>query len=647
MRKYLFLVFIVAVSTCSFAQTEPQKDFTEKVSLNEQKAAEAFLKGPFVYNGNNYDLKYHRMLWHIDPDTLYIYGEVTSYFTAVKPSVSQLRFDFSSAMTVDSVCCHSIAVPYSHSSGDTLIINLPSSLSQGQLDSVTVYYHGSPPQGSGFGSFKKGSHDSIPVIWTLSEPFGAKEWWPCKNDLSDKIDSMDIYVVTPSQYCSASNGMLVSETVAGNLKTAHWKHRYPIAAYLIAVAVTNYQSFSVYARNGADSIQILNYVYPENLADAQAHIPEVIPFMELYDSLFITYPFVKERYGHTQFGWGGGMEHQTMTFLYNFSSEIMSHELAHQWVGDMITCGNWHEIWLNEGFATYWTGLTYNYLQNGLYWQKWKQIQIDKITSQPGGSVYCEDTTSVGRIFDGRLSYSKGAMVLHMLRWIIGDSAFFAGMKSYLSDTSLEFNYACSDDFIFHMESASGKNLIGFFSDWLFGEGYPIYTIHCAVSPGSNDVQITIDQSQSHSSVSFFEMPVPLKFKDSTHDTIIVLDHTYSGQQFTVNAGFRPDSIVLDPDRWIVHARDTVLMNIEEFNSSDELQIYPNPSGDIITVTIPGRYPDAAEIYDTRGQLMQSLYIDIGPKSSFHMDISDLAEGIYILKVACGDEALIKKIVKL
>ena len=227
---------------------------------------------------------------------------------------------------------------------------------------------------------------------------------------------MDIYISTPLQYSSASNGMLISETVHDSIKTAHWRHRYPIAAYLVCLAVTNYQHFSMYTPNGNDSIQTLVYVYPEELTDAQTYAPSVINCMKLYDSLFITYPFVKERYGMTQFNWGGGMEHQTMTFIHDFGFEIMAHELAHQWVGNMITLCDWHDIWLNEGFATYWTGLSYDFLGHDVWWPIWKRNQINFITSQPAGSVYVSDTTDVNRTFDARLTYSKGAMLLHMLR---------------------------------------------------------------------------------------------------------------------------------------------------------------------------------------------------------------------------------------
>ncbi|NTW31527.1 MAG: T9SS type A sorting domain-containing protein [Bacteroidetes bacterium] len=644
--KKVFLPFVLfGLYSNIFAQIAPQKNFSEKISLSEQKNAAAFLKGTLEYNGDNYDLKYHRFSWNIDPDTLFISGEVTSYFVITKASVNQISFDLSSVLIVDSIKYHSSILTFSHAANNALTIDLPSALSINTLDSLSVFYHGNPPNGEGFGSFIKSDHEGTPIIWTLSEPFGAKDWWPCKNDLSDKIDSIDIFVTTPQQYKAASNGMLISEITQSGFKTAHWKHRYPIAAYLIGVAVTDYQTFSNYAHYADDSIQILNYVFPESLSNAQQHMPDVVQSLELFDSLFTLYPFVNERYGQTQFKWGGGMEHQTMTFLGDFSFDLMTHELAHQWVGDMITCGNWHDIWLNESFATYWTGLAYEHLFNGYYWNIWKKYELDDIISEPGGSVYCYDTTSVERIFDSRLTYNKGAMVLHSLRWIVGDSAFFAGMKNYLTDLNLTYSYACSDDFISHIENASGKNLTEFFHDWLYGEGYPSYTIHAAVI-SDNNVQLTITQTQSHNSVSFFEMPLPIKFKNETRDTIIILDNTFSGQQYTVNPGFHADSIIFDPEMWIISGNDTVISNIEVHSSLADFSVFPNPFTDFLTINFAGNKLQQAEVYDVRGMLVTAVKADNSIYGSLKFSMPDIAKGVYFLKLIFDDKIVVNKIAK-
>ncbi len=645
MKKYFLYIFFILISYEIFSQKNPRKEFSEDISYAKQQWALKLLKAPNVYNGKNYDLSYHRIKWNINPDTLYISGEVTSYFKIIEPIVNKITFDFSSVMEVDSVKYHNSLISFTHNSGDTLVIHLPLNLSINQSDSVHVFYHGNPPQGSGFGSFIKDIHDTVPIIWTLSEPFGAKEWWPCKNNLSDKIDSIDIFITTPKKYKSASNGMLISENIQGDYKTAYWKHRYPIATYLIALAVTNYEIFSLYVKKNQDSLPIINYVYPEDIEEAKLHLNEVVPYIELFDSLFIPYPFLKEKYGHAQFGWGGGMEHQTMTFLGSFAHEIIAHELAHQWVGNMITCSNWHEIWINEGFATYFTGLVYNFKSPSLYWPSWKKIQIDKITKYPDGSLYCYDTTSVSRIFDSRLSYCKGAMLLHMLRWVVGDTAFFQGIRNYLSDTSLAYKYACSDDFIQHMEQVSDTSLTEFFQDWLYNEGFPIYTITCQ-SELANKWKVTINQTQSHASVNFFEMPVPIQFKNNTQDTILVFNNTYSGQEYIINLDFIPDTVILDPELWLVTKNSKVTLNVNEINILSPIKIFPNPISDFISISTSQSIQNI-EICDINGQKVFSENLQAVTDNLYSINTSKLSQGIYLLKVVLEKQVIVKKIFKL
>ncbi|HRB52622.1 MAG: T9SS type A sorting domain-containing protein [Bacteroidia bacterium] len=530
--------------------------------------------------GSDFDVKYNRFNWTINPDSVYISGNVFTLFE-VKAPISKLEFDFSSALTIDSILYQSTLLPYT-SNSDIITILLPGIISTGQLDSIEIFYHGVPPT-SGFGSFNQSTHNGVPVLWTLSEPFGASDWWPCKNSLTDKVDSIDVFVTTDTAYKVASNGKLISEIASGNQKITHWKSNYPTASYLIAIAVTNYAAYSDYVpMAGGDSLQVLNYVYPENLSSAQTQTPDIIPIIQLYDSLTIPYPFSHEKYGHAQFNWGGGMEHQTMSFMVNFSQDLMAHECAHQWFGDLVTCGSWEDIWLNEGFATYFEGLTKEHYYPSL-WYNWKKQKINNITSQPDGSVFCTDTNNVSRIFNGRLTYNKGSYLLHMLRWQLGDSVFFNALTSYLNDTLLKYSFAKTPDLIAHLQNSSGQNLSTFFNQWYYNQGYPSYTI--TWNQNNPSVWLKIDQTTSHPSVSFFEMSVPVRFYGNGTDTTIVFNHTFSGQQFTASIPWQVDSVVFDPDLWILSANNLVTTGIETKDLSNEnLQIYPNPVRNFINV---------------------------------------------------------------
>jgi len=298
--------------------------------------------------------------------------------------------------------------------------------------------------------------------------------------------------------------------VEGDYKTCHWKHRYPIVSYLVAFALTNYVEFTQYAVVDGDSVPIVNYVYPEDSAyfawDSE-NTPEMI---HLFDSLFGAYPFADEKYGHAQFSQGGGMEHQTMSFMQGLGHDLRAHELAHSWFGNKITLASWHDIFLNEGFATYSTGLSFENMYDGYWWDIWKSNTRNAAMMAPDGSVYVEDTTDVSRIFSGRLSYNKGACLLHMLRWIMGDEAFFSAVRNYISDPMLAFRFATVNDLKAHLESSANMDFTEFFADWYYGEGYPIYSINVAQLEEDGKIYIAIFQEQSHPSVDFFECLFPL-----------------------------------------------------------------------------------------------------------------------------------------
>lgn len=408
--KRILLSLTLLFSIVTSAQTY-EEDFREIVN---QEAKSALNQMFYRVNANtgNYDLTYHRLELDVDPNVAFISGDVTSYFIA-KEDLNQITFDLADNMTVTQVMQRNDVLSFTQNSDDELVITLPQTQNQGVLDSLTVTYSGNPIS-SGFGSFEQTTHNGDPIIWTLSEPYGAKAWWPCKQDLNDKIDEVDVIITTPQfnpfneEYVAVSNGLEQSQEVNGSFKTTHYKHQYPIPAYLIAIAVTNYEIYSHTVPNNGNPFDIVNYVFPEDLTNAQNSTGVTVDIMNLFTNLFEEYPFAAEKYGHAQFGWGGGMEHTTVSFMGNFSRNLIAHELAHQWFGNKITCGSWKDIWLNEGFATYLSGLVIEDFDGQIPFKNWKQQRINSITSQPNGAVYLsdQDTTNVSRIFSGRLSYT-------------------------------------------------------------------------------------------------------------------------------------------------------------------------------------------------------------------------------------------------
>jgi len=616
-RTWLILLFL----TCGVLNAQTLQNQLAK-SESKQHARST---PPNIQAVNTSDFVYQRCEWQVDPFLDWIDGKITTYFIPNQP-IPDIQFDLSVVLTVDSIVYYSNALLFSHAF-NILDGQFGTTLPAGIIDSVSVYYHGAPD--TSIGGFNLDVHgiNNDPVMWTLSEPYGAMNWWPCKQNLLDKIDSIDILVTAPFWYEVASNGVLTNDVTFAVQRQWTWKHRHPIPAYLVCFAVSNYAVYSDFVYDNGDTVEVVNYVYPEDSAWAVAATPDVILQMQLFDSLFGFYPFADEKYGHAQCNFGGGMEHTTITFIGGFWYELFAHELAHHWFGDKVTCGSWEDIWLNEGFATYCTGLCYEHYAPAQYWKPWLAGQIGVVTQQPDGSVWVDDTTVASRIFDPRLSYAKGAMVLHTLRWVIGDSAWYAGVNAYLADATLSYSFATTANLQQHLETASGQNLAWYFADWYYGQGYPTYTLSWSQDV-SNVVTVTVNQTQSDPSVSFYELPIPLYFKNGTQDTLIRVQHNANGQQFTIPLSFTADSLLFDPDLWIISANN-VVNNVPAPAYPPTFSFFPNPTNDVILFQSPYRGNCVVKIYDMQGKLVMNKETPTDASGNGSVDIRTLNYGYY------------------
>ena len=591
----------------------------------------------------NFDVTYYRCEWKTDPSVRFITGIVTSYYF-LDPNSNQIIYDLSDSLKVDSVKQRNNQLSFSQSNS-TLQIEFNEISELKKLDSVSVYYHGSPPN-TGFGSFINSTHANVPVMWTLSEPYGSRDWWPCKNGLDDKADSIDVYITAPVEYAAVSNGLRQSEIISDNEKTTHWKHRYPIASYLICMAVTNYDEFENHLQIGNTNLLMQTFCYPENLTLFQQNTPLVLAALQFYSKIFGPYPFIKEKYGQVQFGWGGGMEHQTSTFIVTPDESLMAHELGHQWFGDKITTASWHDAWLNEGFATH---LASMYMENKypLTVTDTRKQEIENITSIHNGSVFVNDTTSVSRIFDSRLSYTKGSHLLYMLHWILGDSVFFNGMRSYFNDSSIAFGFATTSDFQRNLEKASGKNLDYFFKEWFYGEGYPSYEVEWS-QVDNNFIRIKMNQKTSDPSVKFFELPVALQFKNATQQKTIVVDDKSEGEIFTKEIGFIADTVIVDPDFWLITKNNTS-KKLNKVSEESAIRIYPSPFSNYCNIEFSNFNSSKVNlrVYDDKGSVVFKKNLNIINSFFYYLNTERFAAGVYFIKIQSDNGIkFAKKIVK-
>lgn len=212
--KKITLSLLLLFGVIGFAQTD-NSEFDRMVEA-EMKSASATINFRANPNTQNYDISYHELRFNVDPNntTPYISGIVTTTFTALS-DMNVVTFDMATDLVVSSVTMNSSSLTFSQSNYE-LNINLPTTLVSGNSATVVITYAGSPPQAEG--AFTRGTHSGTPVIFTLSEPYGARDWWPCKQDLNDKVNSIDVYITAPSTYVSVSNGIEVSQTVLEQIK---------------------------------------------------------------------------------------------------------------------------------------------------------------------------------------------------------------------------------------------------------------------------------------------------------------------------------------------------------------------------------------------------------------------------------------------
>jgi len=623
---------LLALPLGCFAQETPQPlREMQAIADMERKGALSFVNNKEqTQSSNNFDVHYYRCEWQVDPNVWYIKGIVTSSFTILS-STNNIIFDCSDQLTIDSVMYHGSVITFQRDQPGAVTIQFPSTIAANTLDSVSIFYQGSPING-GYRAFHQfANYRGSAAIWTLSEPYGASEWWPCKNNLADKADSIDICITHPSAYTASSNGVLQWEqNVDSTTVTDYFKHRHPIATYLVAIALTKYALKSDSVLIGNTQMPVLMYSFTFDTAYYLPATAVVKQCLQKFSELWGDYPFKDEHYSQTQWGLSGGMEHQTNSFIIDRWPSMVSHELGHQWFGDRVTTGSWADIWLNEGFATFTTNVYYEFFQPDLL-QPTLQAYINSITSVPNGSVYVNDTTSVGRIFSNRLSYYKGSYVVQMLRWKLGDSLFFKGLRQYLSDPKVSFGFATTADLQRNLEQVSGMNLGSFFQKWIYGQGYPNYQATWSQNK-NNWALLTLNQTTSDPSVNFYEMPVAIQFKNATQSKSFRVDHQNSGQQFWLDVGFVADTVIIDPDLWLLAKTKTSLKVNTDAGQADDLSIYPNPAPGNLTVSLKNPTSPTLwiQLYNSIGQLVFSRQVQTpGRDELIKISLSSMARGTY------------------
>ncbi|HQT90776.1 MAG TPA: M1 family aminopeptidase, partial [Candidatus Kryptobacter bacterium] len=508
----------------------------------------------------------------------------------------------------------------------TVVLDKP--LSAGDTGKVDLYYHVTDPGvypspdslQKGLYIYYKGAQltgqYTVPetVAYTMSEPSDARYWMPCYDDPSDKA-LCAISVRVPTGFVAASNGTLDSTIDNGdNSSTFYWSEDYPIATYLMCATAARFSVVKGTAVIGKKSIPVRYYVYPQDSSKAVnnpvCNIDTVISMMKFFSSIYGPYPF--DKYGMTGIEpfYYGGMEHQTITTMnrnYEFDRRDVAHELAHQWWGDMVTLGTWKDIWLNESFATYSEAMQLQHLdeasfENEMNFYAARFFQED--STQLRYPIYAPPT---GYIF-GLAEYYKGAWVLHMLRNYVGDTTFFAILNRYRTD--YEYRNAVTSDFIDVVDSVTNSDMSWFFDEWIFDQGYPVYTK--TFSQSGDTVSVTVSQIQTNAPK--FRMPMEIGvYSGGALSPFQVID-SLPGQSFKLYFQEKADSVVLDPyNKILARYPGQSLTEVSGGKGTPAiytlLQNYPNPFNGMTNVIyhLANSGVVTLELFDVLGRKIETL----------------------------------------
>lgn len=614
-----FLVFLVIITNTAYSQSNIQ---------------------------NNYDVKFYHITVTANTTSTFLTADTKIGFVINSQSDSVV-LDFGSQMKITALWINGKSSEYYHRKNQLIVY---SNFTKDKSYTIEISYKGDGAYPNGEEAVRLKEY--LPYgfyFYTLTEPYSSKYWFPCKEVLTDKADSVFVDILIPDNLKAGSVGLLtdVVETDTGWVQY-QWKSYYPTSFYLISIAFGDYLDYTFQYNNEQDTFPVVNLIYnsEEFLQEEKDRIDTTSCLLDIFTDLYGPYPFREEKYGHCLVPAGGGMEHQTMTTLGNFSFNLVAHEMAHQWFGDYVTCSTWNDIWINEGFASYSEYLVYEYLGDTEAAFSWIGYAHELAMTSARGSIYVPDSVvdDESRVFNYNLTYKKGASILHMLRYEINnDELFFGALKSYLK--KFEFGTASAKDFQQQLESFCDIDLESFFEQWYYGSGYPIYSFKWYQEDGEF-VIICNQKGSDPENTAFFKQTLPVLLTFPQGDTLIKIPINEPETKWTVSVDQPVYYVTIDPE-------DVSLEDVNSVSRNDSLSsvtlknilIYPNPAKNSIRIYSNIQYKTISlSFHNTDGRLVKSIK-DIVPDGSEH-NIADLQPGLYLVSVDFGDQHGTLKLIK-
>lgn len=443
-----------------------------------------------------------------------------------------------------------------------LIIDLPEEMAAGAGLTLEIDYTITRPKhGIHFVAPDAAEPSQPRMVWTQSEPEYARYWLPCIDAPGDRLTS-EIVATVPSKYVVLSNGTLTNKSVNGDQTTWHWTQVRSHVPYLMSIVAGDFEVLE----DSWDGIPVLSYVPRGRLADAPRSFDKT-PAMLKFFSQKIGHRFPWPKYAQIcvdEYAWGG-MEHTSATTL-NLetlhderahedvsSINLVAHELAHQWWGDLVTCKDWGELWLNESFATYFASLWTEHDQG---WDEatWQRADEARNYQDEDGryrrSIVNYRYNSPENMFDGH-SYPKGGRVLHMLRYELGDEMFWRSIRRYCEVN--QFRSVETADLRIAIEEATGQGMNWFFDQWLYHGGHPEFNVAWDYDAAAKQIRVTVKQTQKvDDSTPLFRTSAEFEIGHGQKSKLRRVMLSKAEETFHFDADERPTRVVFDPQDWVL-----------------------------------------------------------------------------------------------
>ncbi|MGB0403386.1 MAG: M1 family aminopeptidase [Salibacteraceae bacterium] len=575
-------------------------------------------------------------------------GECRIKYQAKLDGVNWINLDLLK-LNVDSVF-HKTGSTLNYTYNDSILFVKTPMLNTGDSSEIVVYYHGTPWHEQWGGWHVQNGYSFNLGVGFQSIPHNlGKVWHPCFDNFVERA-LYEVTIISPN--FPVGSGMLVSSVIGGGAMTNTWKLNQEIPTYLYGIAISDYSQILDTIDGVYGKMPVEIYAKPQNVTTVKNGFRNLDSIYISFEEKFGPYYWDKVGYSMTALG---AMEHATNIALpiTAISDEgIIAHELSHHWWGDLITCETDRDMWINEGMAVF---SEYIYLERlyGEYamnrekesnlYQVVKYAHLEENGYQPISGVPRVDTY-------GRHSYRKGSLVGHNMRRYLGDSLFFAGVKSFLSTN--KFSAVNSYDFRDHMTNSTGVDMTDFFDEWVFNPGMPDYQIwnwESEATPGLNNVNVTLKQNKAGSNNLYTQIPVTIRFWSSRNnywDEVVTVSK--ASEKFSFQFPVAPIFVELNPNNEIAYAMTSFTDTLWTTGTVNTQLTDLNVSAINVTDTVMIR----TECHWTSPYISIENQVDLGVRvnpnrywkfSGIGLENADLGAGsAFNAGVNKGDEGLIK-----